>query len=195
MTEIWCVYKTGGVYTREYVRRLYEGVKKHSGINLKVLSDDKGIATEFLRHDDVSGWWAKLELFRVAKGPTLYFDLDTVVHGDIVPLVREVHRHEMIMLQDFTVPKEFGSGLMGWRNDMSHIYEAFREDPIQISQRYVSRPFFGDQDFIRDNASVPIEKWQTHLPGLIGSYKVGHKGSAVTCYHGSPKPHETGWAH
>ena len=41
-------------------------------------------------------------------------------------------------------------------------------------------------------------RWQDILPGMVVSYKahqlVERKAASVTCYHGQPKPHETGWA-
>nr|WP_145924153.1 hypothetical protein [Halomonas elongata] len=33
------------------------------------------------------GWWSKLELFRPHGGDLLYLDLDTVVRGDLQPLI------------------------------------------------------------------------------------------------------------
>ena len=43
-----------------------------------------------LPYNDVSGWWGKMALFSPSlrwKGPTIYFDLDTVIIDTIAPLV------------------------------------------------------------------------------------------------------------
>ncbi len=195
--DVWCVYRTGGVYTPEYVERLSRDVAQYAGRKLLVASDDPFVQPDYLMENPFPGWWSKIELFKVATGPTLYFDLDTVIHGDLGPMIRAAEQYPFVMLEDFTVPKEFGSGVMSWRENMSFIWKHFEENASRVIADYTRRPKFGDQDFIRDTLQhdmVIPKTWQNVCPGAVCSWKVGEPGYAVTCYHGSPKPHETGWA-
>ena len=58
--KVACVYKTGGVYTPEYVRRLKAGVEKHLNWPFEwvCLSDDYSVATHAL-HEGLPGWWSE----------------------------------------------------------------------------------------------------------------------------------------
>lgn len=207
---ILCVLKSGGVYTPEYVERLYESVQRHGATTSKrlpfvCLTDipdqiHPDIPVQRF-HRDWPGWWSKMNLFwqtsHMKNRPHFYFDLDTVIHDNIRDLLsygRRMKPGTLAMLQDFTYPGEVGSGVMVWRGCFKHVFNAFSKDPDGHMTKYTRRPFWGDQDFIRDHCGVYIERIQDHVPGLIGSFKVGHAPLSITCYHGTPKPHETNWA-
>ena len=96
----------------EYVKRLREGIAKNCTIPYKFC--------EF--HGEEEGWWAKLELFKAfPKGErVLYFDLDTVITGNIDDIAS--YSGDFIALTDFYHPRNIGSGVMAW--------EAGKEDKI-----------------------------------------------------------------
>jgi len=188
--KIVCVLRSGGVYTPEYVTRLRDGVAANmqSAYKFVCLSDVQieSVNTIALK-TDWPGWWAKLEMFRL-NGPCLYFDLDTIITGDITPLANLCYQHNMIMLRDFGYKGkgvEGASGVMGWSGDMSYLTN--RYDPQK------TYPGLGDQGYIATQCH-PVY-WQDIAPGRIVSRKLhrDRKGASVVCYHGQPRPHETGW--
>lgn len=188
------VYKTGGDYNLEYVKRLSESVV-HTGLPFVCLSDDKG-AAEYGEHIPLAhnwrGWWSKIELFKSLRS-ALYFDLDTVIKGDISELVK--HSHKFTMLSDLNIKNSNPtSGVMAWNGDYSRIYSSF--NPENMTRYDNRRPALGDQGYIAEYV-VP-ERFQTIFPDMFTSYKWGtedqKKKANVICYHGKPRPHETGWA-
>jgi hypothetical protein len=189
-----CVYKTGGVYTREYVNRLRHSVAAnlHWPHQWVCLSDDPEVATHAL-HENLPGWWSKFELMTLSGGRVLYFDLDTVIHGDITPLA---YVERLTLLRDFYRPDGLGSGLMMLPEaDRARMWEHWEKSPHGHMGRFVIE---GDQAVMEQLWLDTAARWQDVLPGMVVSYKahqlVERKAASVTCYHGQPKPHETGWA-
>ena len=184
------VLRSGGDYFPEYVYRLRDGVaanlsEPHQFVCLTDVALD-GVETIQLQ-TDWPGWWAKLEMFRLT-GPCLYFDLDTIIAGNIDKLANLCKRHHMIMLRDFNYKGkgvEGASGVMGWSGDMSYLFK--RYDPQRHYRGH------GDQGYIGTQCHPYY--WQDLAEGAILSRKV-HKnraGARVVCYHGQPRPHQTGW--
>lgn len=196
MTELTvaCVLRSGGCYNGEYVRRLVAGVRENLHVEHRMLClTDMDEAAE---HCDVlplitnwPGWFAKLELFRLT-GSVLYFDLDTVIQGDITPLARYPHRFSM--LSDFFRPQDPASGVMAWHGDYSRLFHGFSLD--QIDQFKVTG-CWGDQGYIAQH--VQPERLPDLFPGMFASYKASSPAekqrAAVICFHGHPRPHEVNW--
>ena len=189
-----CVYKTGGVYTREYVNRLRHSVAAnlHWPHQWVCLSDDPEVGTHAL-HENLPGWWSKFELMTLTGGRVLYFDLDTVIHGDITPLA---YVERLTLLRDFYRPDGLGSGLMMLPEaDRERMWEHWEKSPHGHMGRFAIE---GDQAVMEQLWLDTAARWQDVLPGMVVSYKahqlVERKAASVTCYHGQPKPHETGWA-
>jgi len=205
MVTIVCVWKTGGDFDAEYVRRLCGGVRRHlRAARFACLTD----ATEPMPASvDViplvngwPGWWSKMEVFRsgLFDGLTLYFDLDTAIIGDLSNLVAAIPESGFVMLRDFYDPKGVGSGVMGWSGDWSSLYTAFAADAGRNISRYNCRHRWGDQAFIRDHLPCTPTRWQDIAPGEIASYKVDCRngvpdGARVVAFHGRPRPREVGW--
>ncbi|MDZ7711703.1 MAG: hypothetical protein U5L06_00620 [Rhodovibrio sp.] len=192
-----CVLRSGGDYGPEYVKRLRAGVGRHlPGAVWVCLSDVPEAATHPLQHG-WPGWWSKMELFTpgLLTGPTLYLDLDTVVVGDLADIAAAVPRDGFAMLQDFTRPDGYGSGVMGWFGDWSRLYSAFAADPAGHQARYATGARWGDQAFIRDHIGCRPATWQDAVPRQIVSYKVhGRTADArLVCFHGRPRPAEVDW--
>jgi hypothetical protein len=187
MTTIACVLKSGGDYDIEYVERLRDGVRKHLHAPYRfVCMSDVDVPCERipLRHD-FAGWWAKLELFYL-DGPVLFFDLDTVIAGDITPIVE--YDHVFTAVSDFYRPRALQSCMMAWSDatPFRGIIDDYLSDPISAGrshqkylERYIKPVFFQDL-------------W----PGKVVSYKAtrNRAGASVVCYHGKPRPRDTGWA-
>lgn len=178
-----------------YVNALYAGCNTHATrpIDFVCFTDDaagldKEIEPRILPSRFV-GWWNKLALFhKSAFDPgerVVYFDLDTLVIGNIDPLL--AYDGQFAALRDFYRPSGIGSGIMAWRaGDYGRIYDewAFAGHP---SHR------LGDQGVIE--AAVPeAVRLQDVFPGLITSFKTdcafgyAPAGAALICFHGEPKP-------
>lgn len=191
---IACVYKTGGEYTLDYVKRLAASVAMYD-VEFVCLSDDPQVAKYAthipLQHPEWTGWWCKLELFEQLKGHVLYFDLDTMIVGDITPLLN--YDHTFTMLSDFYKPQFPASGVMAWQGDYSYISAGFT---IDQDKDYRQTGNWGDQGWITrrlNQMSSQIDRFDALFPHLIGSYKCGYRLAQVVCFHGKPRPHEINW--
>lgn len=200
---IACVYRPGGGFTDEYVYRLREGVAKHCHVphRFVVLTDEKFEDFETVRFaQNWPGWWGKLELFRkdVFAGQVAYFDLDTMIVGDITDIVSEPQN--FAMLRDLYGKHRVASGVMVWNasDDWSAIYETFSAE--RIAEYSQAGAKWGDQGWISDCLPDEPARLQDQFPGRIVSYKVEMKaqgkmpkGASVVCFHGKPRPHQINW--
>lgn len=196
MITIACVLRSGGgVYNTAYVEKLRDGVAR----NLKAphrfvcLSDVDVPCERIALEHNWPGWWSKIELFKL-PGPVLYFDLDTIITGDLGEIA--ACRDRFIILRNFYSKNHVGSGMMAWQDDVRRVYDRF-------DARVMGR-CAGDQEFIGEMIQGVI--WQDLLPGQIVSYKAHVRkaikrtetgtgeipeGARVVCFHGAPRPHET----
>ncbi len=213
MITVACVWKTGGDfddYGHEYVDRLRKACATHLKLNhnFRCLTDAEdslaGVCETASIQHCWPGWWSKVELFAHFTGPTIYFDLDTIIKGDITPLAEFVQSPVSVfaMINDVGRYTRPASGVMAWKGDFSWLTENFDPD--------VAIPFYsdaargsaggpwGDGGYIDDCLGPKPEILQEHVPGMIVSYKgqspEERKDAAIVCYHGPPRPHETGWA-
>lgn len=189
-----CVYKTGGDFTTEYVRRLTGSMREHSkGCRVVCLSDDPYVS-QYAEHiplfTNFTGWWAKLELFQFVNEPVLYFDLDTVIKGDLTPLID--YPHTFTMLSDFYAPQRPASGVMAFNGDYRRILDGFGMDK---ASKYKTTAKWGDQGLISEY--VNPARFDGLFPGMIASYKANNleerNAASVVCFHGKPRPHEVNW--
>jgi hypothetical protein len=198
-----CVYKPGGGFTDEYVYRLREGVAKHCHVphRFVVLTNEKFEDFETIRFTrNVPGWWNKLQLFAKDQfvGQVAYFDLDTMIVGDITDIVTAPQ--EFAMLRDFYGKDRVASGMMVWNasDDWSAIYETFSAARIPEYSKTAEK--WGDQAWIGNCLQDAPALLQDQFPGRIVSYKVEMKaqgkmpkGASVVAFHGRPRPHQIGW--
>jgi len=195
-----CVYKTGGKdFSPVYVRRLMNSCIANGANTFICLTDDLSIE-EFCEivvlERDLPGWWSKLELFNLPKNKRyVYFDLDTVIHKPISPLL--AFKTNFAMMRDFTYADKYASGVMCWSGDHSHLVNNFSKDFIPNYTPLLSGKL-GDQEYIQDNLGFKPDILQDRFPSLISSYKLSseieRKNSSVVCYHGRPRPHQTNWS-
>ncbi len=184
---ILCVY-WGDKYDISYVYALKEMVKKNLTIphTFKCITTEKleGIQT-VLPFVPYNGWWQKIGLFapRIAIGPTIYFDLDVVITGNLDYLVN--------FTNTFSAPANWAesghggiqSSVMCWPGNWSKPYDHF--DYVNDRER-----LWGDQEYLTE---LLKDNW-VKIPG-IGSYKYHCKNNLpkdlkVICFHGKPDPHE-----
>lgn len=130
---------------------------------------------------ELPGWYAKLELFRLT-GPVLYFDLDTVITGDLSEITS--YPHQFTMLRDFTHPEYPASGVMAWHGDYGFLLDDFT----------MNHPGHGDQGYI--GSKIAPDLFQEMFPGQIVSRKqpdLRNANERVVCFHGDPRPHTVRW--
>lgn len=184
---VFCVY-WGDKYDVAYVHALKAMVEK----NLTIPHDFKCITTQkiegvqtVLPFVSYQGWWQKIGLFapHIATGPSIYFDLDVVITGNIDYLVN--------FTNSFSAPKNWAasghggiqSSVMCWCGNWHLPYNKF--DYPKDRER-----LWGDQEFLTE---LLKDDWQK-ITG-VGSYKYHCKNGIpkdlnVICFHGKPDPHE-----
>jgi len=214
MINFVCVLKSGGDYRQEHVSYLESMLNRNVSDNhrLIVLTDyaEQEFTFAFPLVYDLPNWWSKLEMFRLT-GACIYFDLDTVITGEINGLIESVSGNDekFIMLKSFK-RKRFMSGVMAWNGNYSFILHEFLKERTAgtFKQRtreggpqaiIDNRAFFGDQDWIEHRLrahSITITELQRVQPGVC-SYK-HHLANTkelpdymnIVCFHGSPRPFE-----
>ncbi|MCK2183510.1 glycosyltransferase [Halomonas getboli] len=185
-----CVLRSGGQYTPAHVQWL---ARQAPGLVCLADVDVPGVPTVPLAHN-WPGWWAKLELFRPdIAGDLLYLDLDTVVLGDLAPLI-DATGGRTTMLSDFYWPEHPASGLMYIaERDKARVWDAWRRDPHAHMRRRGWRGTLGDQGFLGRVLGKGVQRWQYIAPGRVVSYKAHCQqglpaGADVVCFHGNPRP-------
>lgn len=200
MLTIACVLRSGGIYTPRWVAALQAQCQRWAPPHRFVCLSDVDVPCERiqLRHD-WPGWWAKLELFAV-PGPVLFFDLDTLIIGDLSDIAAQAKCPTFTVLRHFyRLGDRMASGMMAWNVDMGRLYVSFCKDPAGW-QRFVGQE--GDQGFIEHKVHPrDAAFWQDSAPGQVVSYKAGNcrdappRGARAVCFHGPRKPHNCGgWA-
>lgn len=182
---------------KQYVEILRDSIFRNlpSEISCKftVFTDDPedypDIHKRPLPEEGLTGWWNKLALFKAGLFPPedriIFFDLDTVIVSGLDEIVK--YDGKFAILRDFYRYDGFGSGVMMWQGDQSHIW---------VSWDIAGRPQIhgGDQAWIEQFLLKP-DLLQETFPAKFVSYKVHAtkhipKGAAVVCFHGVPRPHE-----
>ena len=189
MLTVWSVC-VGNKYNTQYVYALKEAIEQ----NLTVEHQFKCITTERLEgiytvlpYAPYQGWWSKLNLFapRIAEGPSLYFDLDVVITGNLDYLADYT--------DTFSAPANWAqsghggiqSSVMAWPGGWNLPFEKFNYQ--QDKER-----LWGDQEFLWE---LLEDDWQ-RIPH-VGSYKYHVRPEQkipdwmrVCVFHGKPDPHE-----
>jgi len=148
------------------------------------------------------GWWAKMNLFRPSLErfrPFLYMDLDTMVLGDLRPMLKKINRNRFTMLTDLYEEihgPRAASGVMWFpagSGAVSRIWQRWDKDRVEAMKK-----LRGDQDFIA-SVEEPEARFQDDVPGLIVSIKPLDKnkkpelreerpgGAVLCCLHGKPR--------
>jgi hypothetical protein len=217
MSTVVCVLRTGkrfidGLpYRVEHVTKLRKGVAAnlplpHRFICLTDIPEDVTAAgVEAVPLPTAwNGWWSKINLFApdLLTGPTLYFDLDTLIVGDISPLFRRTPG--ITMVADFYGPHMMNSSTMAWKGDFCGIWHTYASDPTGIAATYDSQrgSKIGDQGFIHDTLNACAQPIDTFDPAHVISFKqkAQHEippDARVLAFHGGDKMDgpASGWAY
>jgi len=180
--RIFCVLKKSAEYDTDYVDHLRAGL----GRELNVIEDSPW-----------PRWFSKMSLFSPdVRGDILYFDLDTMIVGDISDLLSV---NKLTVLADFNLPKPkfMATGVMFIPEcERAEIWNAWISDPELHMKKHGSN---GDGGFLSQFWKHKADRWQEVLPGQIVSYKVHWRkkentsDARVLCFHGRPRPRELNW--
>jgi hypothetical protein len=131
-----------------------------------------------------------MELFRPdLEGDILFFDLDTVIVGDL-SAVASVGR--TALLRDLNFSNRVASGVMYLTEaDRAKVWDNWITNPTRHMRRYVT---MGDQAMI-GKVLHERDRWQDILPGALRSYKVEISvlgtvpaDCSIVYFHGRPRP-------
>lgn len=218
MITVAMVYKSGGDYCASDAVKLARAVHRNLTVPHKIvcLTDDVAIESKFAIVEwtlmpltaDLPGWWSKMELFKI-HGSVLYFDLDTIITGNIDALAQWVINlgsKDLLMLRGF-YKQDQCSGIMGWNGDVSWIFYRFITQKTQFTHRHSAivmqcgrHMYRGDQEWLRAIVmpQLNVTFAQDVQPGIV-SYKVNlqnktyaliAEGISIICFHGKPRPCE-----
>ena len=190
-----CVLKSGGDYDATYVEKMRNMVLRNATVPFKFycLTDIEVECDKIPLKDNLKGWWSKIEIFRpdlVKEKRIIYFDLDTVIVGNIDEYLLE--DADFVALGALSKNKKrnsFGSGFMSWKNNYQF---CFLYDDFSI---YLAGKFRGDQDYIHAkllSEDKDFTTWQKKHEGVY-SYKWDCINSLpskakIVCFHGKPRP-------
>lgn len=197
MITVCCVL-WGDKFSEEYVHVLKSSVERNTTIPHKfVCYSDRiisGVSTVPLR-DGLEGWWNKLQLFdgRV-DGRIVYFDLDTVITGNIDWLLS--YKGKFAGVEDLGAINEHQQYLKGKLQSPIMSWESSTMDWVwhewQISKEKAMKTYRGDGEYLE--STIPVIQrvlLQRMFPQQIKSYKYevypSNIGSAsIVCFHGRP---------
>lgn len=203
---VLCVLRSGGeTYDKTWVYKLQRSVERNLTIphTFACLSDVPLACNRIPLKHDWPGWWAKIEMFRkgVVLGPTIYFDLDTVIVGNIDHMAD--NKSGFAMLKNFSATAEpgmVGSGVMWFRDAASvphKVYEKFAKMPECYMNHHLrnadaATSYIGDQAFIWDALGGQIDtlndpkilSYKRHCRKLLPA------DSSIVAFHGRPRPSE-----
>lgn len=214
----------GDAYGWEYVERLYNMLQRHitPGIRLHVFTEaDRIVPEPMIKHvltdwgigGPKQSWWYKLQIFNPKNfaGPLLYFDLDTVIVGNI-DWIWNLPLRYFWTVQDFKHlwrPSHRGinSSVMWWDTRIQYnVWRDFKAKEI----RDLMKMHHGDQDYITQNLDTRnvrffpenrIKSWRWQC--LDGGYNFQQRSyknpgtgtvidanTSVLIFHGRPKPQD-----
>lgn len=212
-------------YGWEYVERLYNSLCRHltPQVRMHVYTEDsRNVPAPFIKHtlEDWPGirgpkksWWYKIQLFNSQhhNGPMLYFDLDTVIVGNI-DWIWKLPTNRLWAPRDFKYlfksnNTTINSSIMWWdTSKYDYVYRQF--DPTAIAKGV--RRWHGDQDYIHENIpefnraymdQTRVRSWRWEIKDGGYNFKTRQYvkpgtgtildgSTSVLIFHGSPKPHE-----
>lgn len=207
MLTVCCAYKPSRQYDDRYPMVLQNMVARHLSIPhwFVCLSNEDipGVDTIAIP-SDLDGWWIKLALFHpeIDLGDDcLFFDLDTVIIGDISDLLKIPGDFCALQSRMRRADGSFrmSSAVMRWRrrptevwtffSQKGHEYDLSRDDQTVIwlglqktwtpMQEYLPKGFF--VEWLYDSV------WKYYRAGTFGKL---FPNTRVICFGGAPKPHD-----
>ena len=212
----------GDTYSWQYVETLLSMLQRHltPTVKLHVYTEaDRSVPDTMIKHalelwpitNPKKSWWYKMQLFNPEHhaGPLLYFDLDTVIVGNL-DWIWQMPTDNFCTVRDFKHlwrPTFYGinSSVMWWDTaKYTHVWHKFKQQNLE----YVMKKYHGDQDYITDE--IPVKerrffdmqrvqswRWQS-LDGGYNFTKKRHQApgfgtqllplTSILVFHGNPKP-------
>ena len=211
------VLRSGGDYTVDHVKTLVAqlptGYKIICFTDTPFVMDRVECVPLSNSYRGMHGWWAKIDLFRPdITDDLLYFDLDTVIVGNVSKLLKTTG-NTMVMLTDFYHPEYLMSSVMYIPNNVkARLWDTFWNDSARHVAECTVTSKWGDQGFIR-GVIGDCRRWQDLYPELFVSYKADiakfgeskwatarySRGNGslpatagVVVFHGQPRPCDCG---
>jgi hypothetical protein len=196
---IICVLKSGGDFDKQYVINMKNMLSRNLSTPFRFVCmadiDNIDGCEVIPLKDNLQGWWSKIEMFRPGLFDSelkIYFDLDTVVIGNINDLA--ALNGILYGLRPWNIKNlangEMAAGLIAWKGNVcDFLYEKFNKAVIP--------GFRSPQDYISKTLNAVNKPWtplQDVIPG-IKSYKRECRsgtppGTRIVCFHGRPRVHE-----
>lgn len=157
MINIVCVLRQGGKvgYDKTWVTKLKNSLERNLTIPFYfVCLSDCEVDCDRLPLDNTGeGYWAKLQLFKkdLFKGPTLYFDLDTIICNNIDTLVLNLLNQDDFVMWNDPDYNISSSAIMYWNGDYSYIYEEYLKNKNYFESEFSNgnpQRLIGDQAVI-----------------------------------------------
>lgn len=199
--SIALVLKSGGSYGREHVDWISRQIEcqVYPGVRLFCLSDFSVPGGWVSLKHALPGWWSKLEVCRPdLEGDILFFDLDTVIVGQIAPLLSF---GRSAMLRDvYRGGRALQSSVMYLTAEDRHrVWDLWSRHPERWMEQFAK---LGDQGFFEVAIGDTAARWQDELPGALLSYKADlggwrrdknparppPRGTVAVFFHGKPRP-------
>ena len=216
------------LYDWSYVDKLYNSLCRNltPTVRMHVYTEStRHVPEPYIRHnleewEGVRGpkrsWWYKIQLFNPIhmlpdQGQMLYFDLDTVIVGNI-DWLWNVNRDRFWAARDFQYLMKssrwkINSSVM-WFDPLKYSY-VFKEFDIKQIVNNARCPWHGDQDYIFSKVKTDVNyyntdqivsyRWQVKEGGFDFRYRKPinpgaestiSEAASVLIFHGNPKPHE-----
>jgi len=213
------------LYDWSYVDKLYRSLCRHltPEVRMHVYTEStRHVPSPYIKHaleewDGVRGpkksWWYKVQLFNPVHhtGSMLYFDLDTVIVGNI-DWLWQVPSNRFWAARDFKYLMKrskfaINSSVMWFDPEVyKAVYTEFDVKDVTSNPRC---PWPGDQDYIYEKVKESVSfystaqilsyRWQVSQGGYDfrfrkhkdpGAASVIPPEASILVFHGSPNPHE-----
>ena len=209
------VLKQSKKFTPKHAQWIHKQFAPFESVCLTDAAHINGVKTAPLLFD-FPGWWSKLELFNpehpiLGKQDLLYFDIDTVITGNLQELMDTAT--DFTMLSGLSYTNQCNSSIMYIPYHIKQqVWDTFMQNPQHHMDTCNTPECWGDQGFLSRHTQ-PLQ-WQQLLPNRIYSYKVdiatpqmlGYEAkrsngrhlqtpptdAIVVCFHGYPSPWKTG---
>lgn len=160
MITITTVLKTSDRYNSHWVDIMRVSLERNMRCDYVFcpLSDREHTYNHIRLTQDNPGFWNKVELFRpgIFDTPVLFLDLDTVITGDLTPIVEACRGSEFLMFRSRVTKKtpvaRSASPVMYWEQDMSFLWNKWLERPQKEWRKIYAGGSLGDQAFISEHA-------------------------------------------
>jgi len=192
----------GNKYPQHYADKLFASVRRNmpAGVEFTfyciTARGISGSVTIPPRHDWPT-WWNKMNMFNpydMPSGPTLYIDLDSVIVGDLTPIISAESDAPLIIVENFSMNKAHcahNSSVMLFDVDDPRIHDLYFS--FESDADRVMAGLHGDQCAIWRILRDDIANFDRRH---IVSYKYHCRGKGLpedagaVIFHGKPDPHE-----